>query len=81
MPLIFVGIVLLFLIAVFAPYIIAVAAVLIMTGREVAAFFVSLIPLLLLVMSILSVYFGFQDIRRQFKKPRRHLGSEDMDER
>jgi hypothetical protein len=79
MPLIFTGFVLLLLIAVFAPYVIAIAAVLIMKDREAVAFFVSLVPLGFLIASLTAVYLGFQDIRREFKKPRRHLGSEDAD--
>lgn len=80
MPLIAVGFVLLLLIAIFAPYIIAIAVVLIIDDREVAAFFVSLIPLFMLIVSFVSVYSGFRDIRRQFKKPRRRLGPDDADE-
>jgi uncharacterized membrane protein YqjE len=76
---IFVGFVLLFVIAVFAPYVIAIAVVFILNDRWIAAFFVSLVPLLLLVASIFSLYFGFQDIRREFRKPRRRLSSDDVE--
>ncbi len=80
MPLIFVGIVLLLLMAVFGPYVIAIAAAFIVTGRWISAFFISLIPFGLLIVSITAVYVGFQDVRRELKKPRRRLGSDDVDE-
>jgi len=80
MPLILLGAVLLFVIAVFAPYIVAIAAAFILGDRLGAAFLISLIPVALLFVSMLAVYIGFQGIRQEFHKPRRHLGSGDAKE-
>ncbi|MBP9751337.1 MAG: hypothetical protein KBD19_00560 [Candidatus Moranbacteria bacterium] len=80
MPLIFAGFVLLFLIAVFAPYVNAIAATFIIAGRLVVAFFISLIPLGFLIVSIVAVYLGFQDMRRELRRPRRRVGSDGFED-
>ena len=83
MLLIAIGFVLFLFAAVLDSYVTALAAVLIMGNREFVAFFVSLVPACFEIISLLLVYFGFQNMRRRrgVRKPRRrHIGPDNADE-